>query len=98
MTYPVFLQAIQENVLTMNQLNLLILDECHNVINDVALQKILLLYEKSSTSLSPSVLGLTASIVNNKCKPLELSQMIMLLENELKSVIQTSNNILSALQ
>ncbi len=82
----------------MNQINLLILDDCHNVMNDDALKKVLTLYESNANSMPPRILGLTASIVNNVCKPLELSQLIIVLEKKLRSSIQTSNNILSALQ
>ncbi|KZS00877.1 putative Endoribonuclease Dcr-1, partial [Daphnia magna] len=98
MTYQVFLEAIQKDFLEMSKLNLLILDDCHNVMNDEALKKILALYEKSANSLHPRILGLTASIVNNICKPMELSQLITILENKLQSAISTSNNVLSALQ
>lgn len=98
MTYSVFLHALHLKLLKMNQCNLLILDECHCVMSDIALRDILALYKSSTNSLSPRVLGLTAAIVNNKCKPLELSHLIKLLEDKLGSVIQTSNNILSALQ
>lgn len=98
MTYCVFLHAIHLNLLKINQCNLLIFDECHCVMSDDALKDILALYKSSTNSLSPRVLGLTAAIVNNKCKPLELYHLIKLLESKLSSVIQTSNNILSALQ
>lgn len=100
MTYSVFVHVIQEKLLKMNQVNLLVVDDCHNVMNDEVLKKILVIYEKSLiiTSSYPRVLGLTASIVNNMCKPIELSQLIIFLEKEMKSSIQTSNNILSALQ
>lgn len=98
MTYNVFIHVIQESLLKMNQLNLLILDDCHNVMNDGALKNILTLYESSAINFNPRVLGLTASIVNNMCKPIELSQLMINLEKRMKSAIQTSNNILSALQ
>ena len=95
-TYTVFVDIIQKNLLQMNQINLLILDDCHNVMNDDTLKSILSFYESSPSN--PRILGLTASIVNSVCKPLELSQLIIILEKKLRSSIQTSNNILSALQ
>lgn len=97
-TYPIFVDVLQKGLLKMNQINLLILDDCHNVMNDDALKKVLTLYESTPHSMPPRILGLTASIVNNVCKPLELSQLIIVLEKKLRSSIQTSNNILSALQ
>lgn len=98
MTYSIFLEVIHKNFLKMNKLNLLILDDCHNVMNNEALKGVLTLYENSANSVHPRILGLTASIVNNICKPMELSQLITILETKLKSVISTSNNVLSALQ
>ncbi|EFX72380.1 hypothetical protein DAPPUDRAFT_308316 [Daphnia pulex] len=98
MTYSIFLEVIHKNFLKMNKLNLLILDDCHNVMNNEALKGVLTLYENAASSVHPRILGLTASIVNNICKPMELSQLITILETKLKSVISTSNNVLSALQ
>jgi endoribonuclease Dicer len=98
MTYSIFLEVMEKNYLKMNELNLLILDECHNVMNNEDLKGVLTLYENFAKSEHPRILGLTASIVNNKCKPMELSQLITILETKLKSVISTSNSVLSALQ
>jgi endoribonuclease Dicer len=98
MTYSIFLEVIQKKYLKMNELNLLILDDCHNVMNNEALKGVLTLYENSANGVHPRILGLTASIVNNICKPMELSHLITIMETKLKSVISTSNNVLSALQ
>ena len=98
MTYSIFLEVMEKNYLKMNELNLLILDDCHNVMNNEDLKGVLTLYENFAKSEHPRILGLTASIVNNNCKPMELSQLITILETKLKSVISTSNSVLSALQ
>lgn len=96
MTYPIFLFVLQQGYLRMGQVNLLVLDECHNAVRDPSLKSIIL--ELNLQKSTPRILGLTASIVNNKCRPLKLAKLIINLENSLKSVIQTSNSILSALQ
>ena len=97
------MNILVEGFLEMSQVNLLILDECHNAVRDPSLKCILANYEKSSNrckqqSRHPRILGLTASVVNKKCKPVQLAQMIINLESSLHSVIQTSNSILSGLQ
>jgi len=98
MTYSVFLDVVLlKGYLKMSQINLLILDECHNIVKDSSLKSILEVYQKSNSS-KPRILGLTASIVNKKCKPTNLAHLIINLESTLQSVLQTSNNILSALQ
>ena len=97
-TYRVFVDAIQKNLISMSQLNVLVLDDCHNVMNDHALKNVLELYKASSNNVRPRILGLTASVVNNTCRPVELSQLMSILETNLESCIQTSDNILSALQ
>ena len=75
---------MEKNYLKMNELNLLILDDCHNVMNNEDLKGVLTLYENFVKSEHPRILGLTASIVNNNCKPMELSQLITILETKLK--------------
>ena len=98
MTYSVFLDVVLlKGYLKMSQINLLILDECHNIVRDSSLKSILEAYENSN-SLKPRILGLTTSIVNKKCKPTNLANLIINLESTLQSVLQTSNSILSALQ
>ena len=98
MTYQVFTSVLEKGLLDMKQVNLLVLDECHNTVGDATLRDILSSCELSSESPKPRILGLTSSIVNDKCQPIKLSRIISSLENTLKSVIHTSNNVLSALQ
>lgn len=98
MTYSVFLEALQEDHLSMNQINLLILDECHNAVRDPSLKGVLESYCCLRDGRLPRILGLTASIVNNKCRPAKLAKLIVNLESSLQSIIQTSNSILSSLQ
>lgn len=95
MTYSSFLSAFQQGYISIDHLNLLILDECHTAIKDPNLKSVLEVCRKNH---QPRILGLTASIVNKKCMPVKLAKLIVNLETSLKSVIQTSNSILSALQ
>jgi hypothetical protein len=67
-------------------------------LGDATLRDALSSCELSPESLKPRILGLTSSIVNDKCQPIKLSRIISSLENTLKSVIHTSNNVLLALQ
>ena len=94
------MKILAKELLELSQINLLILDECHNVARDANLKSIFASFSENSDqhSRQPRILGLTASIVNKKCKPIQLSKMIINLETSLHSVIQTSNSILSALQ
>ena len=98
MTYQIFMSTLQQGFLSMEQINLLVLDECHNVVSDSPLKEVVLSIGSPTQSNRTRVLGLTSSIVNNKCKPVELARIISNLESSLKSVIHTSNNVLSALQ
>jgi len=97
MTYSIFTTVLSKSFMKLSQINLLILDECHNIARDTNLKSIFACFENKSSS-QPRILGLTASIVNKKCKPIQLSKMIINLETSLHSVIQTSNSILSGLQ
>ena len=97
MTYSTFMIVLAKSFLKLNQINLLILDECHSIARDPNLKNIFANYESRNSS-QPRILGLTASIVNKKCKPIQLSKMIINLETSLHSAIQTSNSILSGLQ
>ena len=96
MTYRIFASVLQQGYLEMGQVNLLVLDECHNAVHDCSLKPVFVGYDASDSRTR--ILGLTSSIVYSNCKPIQLAKIISNLESTLKSVIHSSNNILSALQ
>ena len=95
MTAPVFLNALQRGFVAINQINLLIFDECHYAVKEHPYAHILRCMDDCPPGDIPRILGLTASMLNNKCKsPVELRRSITDLERALRSKAETASDVL----
>ncbi|XP_056151724.1 endoribonuclease Dicer isoform X1 [Lampris incognitus] len=91
MTCHIFLHVLKNGILPLSKINLVVFDECHLAITDHPYQEIMKLFE--GCPCSPRILGLTASILNGKCDPLELEQKIQNLEQILRSNAETATDL-----
>ena len=66
MTHQILLNNLKHAFIGPNNINLLILDECHHTSKNHPYKKIMELIEESG--FKPRVMGLTASIINEKTK------------------------------
>ena len=84
-TGSVFLQMLRDDVIEMATVNLVIFDECHVAMGDHPYVRIMEHYDACPAHLSPRILGLTASVLNDKCKsPVELELNLKDLESSLR--------------
>ncbi|XP_028968733.1 endoribonuclease Dicer [Galendromus occidentalis] len=92
MTPEVCRIAIDHGFLPMENINLLVLDECHRATGDDPYVKIMENYANlGDKSRRPRILGLTASVVNAKVQGFEVQKKIRDLEACLDSVAKTSS-------
>ncbi|KAM8913374.1 endoribonuclease Dicer isoform 2-T6 [Spinachia spinachia] len=91
MTCHIFLHVLKNKILPLSKINLVVFDDCHLAITDHPYCDIMKLFE--GCSVSPRILGLTASILNGKCDPSELEHKIQNLERILKSNAETATDL-----
>ncbi|KAF2368450.1 Helicase C-terminal [Trinorchestia longiramus] len=74
MVSQIFLDLLKANFISWDQVNLLIVDECHHATGNHPMREVMRHYYSVWHTLSdpPRVLGLTASIIQKKCKPFEV--------------------------
>lgn len=86
-----FLHILQKGLLTLNQVNLLLFDECHYTTDDHEYGHIMRFY--TGLESPPRILGLTTSVLNDVCKtPQELENHLSNLERILCSTAETSTD------
>ena len=78
------------------QVNLLIIDECHHATGNHPMREVMRYYasvkENNRTAKLPRILGLTASVIQKKCKDHQVEKMLKELEVCLDSRLITSSN------
>ena len=100
LTYQTFLIILNHSFLDIEQVNLLVVDECHSVVKDSPMKNIMEFIYRSSLAgkTIPRVLGLTAALFRKQCKPLAVYSMIKDLETAMNARVRTASDIHSALQ
>ncbi|XP_057315255.1 endoribonuclease Dicer-like isoform X2 [Hydractinia symbiolongicarpus] len=68
LTAQILLNIITHAFISLHNINLLILDECHNASKGHPYNKILELFKSCQPAHHPHIMGLTASIINEKYK------------------------------
>ncbi len=85
MTPQILVDLIQHAFLDMNQINLLIFDECHHAIGNHPYSQLLQLYHNNdSKNKNIRILGMTASIVQRKCSLSTFKSHFVKLEKKFK--------------
>lgn len=68
LTAQILLNILTHAFISLHNINLLILDECHNASGGHPYNKILELFKSCQPAHHPHIMGLTASIINEKYK------------------------------
>ncbi|XP_060562889.1 endoribonuclease Dicer-like [Ruditapes philippinarum] len=90
-----FLRLLKEGIVTMEIINLLVLDNCHLVLKPHPYIDIMEIYKSANESHRPRILGLTSNILDGKFQnPELLSNLIDSLEKSLLSVAETSSLVI----
>ncbi len=85
MTPQILVDIIQHAFLDINQINLLIFDECHHAVGNHPYSQLLRLYHNNhSNNKDIRVMGMTASIVQRKCNLSTFKSHFVNLENKFK--------------
>ncbi|XP_066938837.1 endoribonuclease Dicer-like [Macrobrachium rosenbergii] len=92
-TAQIFLDLILHARLPLRRVNLLIMDECHHAVGSHPMREIMREYgdlKRTGVDECPRILGLTASVINKKCKKEDVSQNMHELEQTMDCALVTS--------
>ncbi|CAK9295605.1 unnamed protein product [Gordionus sp. m RMFG-2023] len=95
MTAQIFLNILNHGFLKLSKVNLIVFDECHHAIKNHPYKKIMELVMDETFCESnhrPHILGLTASVINNKCHYTKVGENVKHLELVMNSSVETSLN------
>ena len=93
MTAQIFLDLLHHGYIRLAQINLLIFDECHHAKKNHPYKQIMQCFGDCKEDDYPKVMGLTASVVNEKVKSQnDLKSKIKKLECTLRSTCETSQD------
>lgn len=90
MTSQIFVDLMAKNRISLQNVNLLIFDECHRAVSNHPMRQAMQLFEKVPPNKQPRVLGLTATLLNGNVKPNNVKEQIRQLEITFMAEIQTS--------
>ncbi|KAF8797027.1 Endoribonuclease Dicer like protein [Argiope bruennichi] len=93
MTGEIFRIIVDHAFIALKQIKLLILDECHRCQGDHPYRQALKCFINLPPDDMPRIFGLTASLLNGKCKPTKLEKNLRDLEKNLRSTIVTASDL-----
>ncbi|GFT77874.1 endoribonuclease Dicer [Nephila pilipes] len=94
MTAEIFRIIVDHAFIPLTQIELLIMDECHRAQGDHPYRQALKCFSTLLPKKMPRIFGLSASLLNGKCKPTKLEKNLRDLEMTLRSTIVTASDIL----
>ena len=93
MTHTIFKNILQGGFVHLRNVNLLVFDECHHAVKNHDYVQIMKVFDScQNASDYPHILGLSASLLPNKCKPGELQRQVKELEITMKCRCQTARD------
>jgi endoribonuclease Dicer len=93
MTPTIFKNILQGGFVHLRNVNLLVFDECHHAVKNHDYVQIMKMFNSCKSSMDyPHILGLSASLLPNKCKPGELKKQVKELETTLCCRCQTARD------
>ena len=100
MTAQILLNILTHAFINLKNINLLILDECHNASGKHPYSKILQMFDDDDGRVQPHIMGLTASIINEKYRKDDdeymikefLERKMKELENRMRAVCMTCSD------
>ncbi|GBN04632.1 Endoribonuclease Dicer [Araneus ventricosus] len=93
MTPDIFKDIVEKTFILLRQIKLLILDECHHTLKDHPYRQAMKCFIDLPQGDMPRIFGLTASLLNSKCKPYSLEKKLKDLEKNLRSTVVTVNDL-----
>ncbi|KAG8191987.1 hypothetical protein JTE90_002257 [Oedothorax gibbosus] len=93
MTPEILKTILQHEYLPLSLFNLIVFDECHRATEHHPYCEIMKCFDVCNLENQPRILGLSASLVNNRCKPFKIENQINTLESILRSSVETANDL-----
>jgi endoribonuclease Dicer len=95
-TAQVFVDVLLQDAIHLNQLNLLIFDDCEYAVHDSSYTDIMQKYADQTNGQGPRILGLTNTIMSDQVTcPIELDKTLVTLEKVLHCHVETSADIIN---
>ncbi|KAK4023845.1 hypothetical protein OUZ56_009240 [Daphnia magna] len=95
MTAQLFVNAVHHGFIKVGSIALLVFDECHRAVKDSPMKQALTVVneicERNGANRAPRILGLTAALFLEKCKPRAVSKIISQLKTNMKACIRTAD-------
>ena len=102
MTAQLFVNAINHSFIRTSQIRLLVIDECHRAVKDSPMKQAMTIVNEArelhGAGKVPRILGMTAALFVEKCKPRDVPKIIRQLELTMNSRIRTANDYKEALR
>uniref|UniRef100_A0A061QLI9 Putative dicer-2 n=1 Tax=Cupiennius salei TaxID=6928 RepID=A0A061QLI9_CUPSA len=93
MTAEIFRIIVDHVFIPLNMIKLIIFDECHRAQGDHPYCQAMKCLTNMDQANMPKIFGLSASLINGKCKPFQLEKQLKELEMTLRSSITTTSDI-----
>lgn len=91
------LEALEKHLLDLNNVNLIVVDECHKRTRKSEISEIFLRYYKNSAE-KPKIFGLAGPIHNAGCPPARLGAELEYLETLMLAKAETASDIVTVLR
>ncbi|CAG0883281.1 unnamed protein product [Darwinula stevensoni] len=98
MPSEVFVELNLQGVLSIEDLCLLVVDECHDAMPGSPLDEVMQLYEICPEGNRPRLLGLTANILNKDSEPHQIQDCIIHLERGIHCSVESASDVTSVLR
>lgn len=94
MTAEIFRIIVDHAFISLNKIRLIIFDECHRAQGDHPYSQAMKCFTSMEEKELPRIFGLSASLINGKCKPSQLEKQLKDLEKTLRSSITTASDVI----
>lgn len=91
----VFKLIIHHGLMPLRKINLIVIDECHRAVKKHPYAEVLKCFDVCDPVDQPRVFGLTAPLINGKCKPHQLNNKIKKLEIIMHSSVAIPDDIMT---
>lgn len=88
-TCQIVLDIIRHGYVTLDQLNVLVFDECHNATKKHPMSQLMSLYQRIPDAAKPRIIGLSGSLLSTYVKSSTVLSDLVTLERTFHSVIST---------
>ncbi|XP_063981181.1 endoribonuclease Dicer-like [Diachasmimorpha longicaudata] len=93
MTAQIFLNILEHGYMSLNQVNLLIFDECHRAVGDHVMRRIMRHFEKCPVHEQPRFLGTSATLLNSNVAIHKVAEIAHELEITLHAKVITVDSL-----